>query len=92
MSTLRAITLRLDPEDYDHLEAEAARLGMPLATLVRVYVRARLSTGETGQERQRQAGLDALDQLATLAADLPSVDAVQVARESREELASRPDL
>jgi len=48
--------------------------------------------GETEAEWRRRAGLAALDRLATLTADLPSVDAVQVAREIREELEQRPHL
>jgi predicted DNA-binding protein len=46
MSTTRAITLRLEPADYERLEAEAERLGMPPATLARVSVRAGLSNGK----------------------------------------------
>ena len=86
---MRAVTLRLDPADYDRLEAEAERLGMSPGTLARVYVRAGLSGSATEAERRRRAGLVALDRLAELAADLPPVDAVRVARESREELELR---
>lgn len=90
MSTLRAITLRLAPDDYARLESEAARLGVPPATLVRMYVRGRLSGDETEAERQRRAGLEALDRLTELTVNLPHVDAVQIARESRDELDNRP--
>jgi hypothetical protein len=91
MNTTKAITLRLEPVDYDRLEAEAKRLGMPPATLARVYVRAALdgTRRETTTERNRCIGLEALDRLAELTADLPPVDAVQIARESREELERR---
>ena len=89
MSGLRAITLRLAPDDYDRLEAEAQRLGVPTATLVRIYVRAQLSTGEPGLGKQARIGLDALDRLAGLTTGLPAVDAVQTVRESREELGAR---
>ena len=92
MNTLRAITVRLDPVDYARLEAEAERLGVPLATLVRMYVRGRLSGDDTEVERRRRIGLQALDQLADLTADLPPVDAVQIAHESREALDARPSL
>jgi hypothetical protein len=86
MSALRAITLRLDPDDYQRLESEAARLGVPLATLVRMYVRGRLNGDVTETERQRRAGLAALDRLREMTVNLPHVDAVQIARESRDEL------
>src|SRR5437879_5811013 len=89
MSTLHEITLRLDPDDYARLESEAARLGVPPATLVRMYVRGRLNGDETEAERQRRAGLEALDRLTELTMNLPRVDAVQFARESRDELEGR---
>lgn len=92
MNTLRAITVRLDPADYARLESEAAHLGVPPATLVRMYVRGRLSGDDTEVERRRRAGLHALDQLAELTADLPPVDAVQIAQESREALDAQPSL
>jgi hypothetical protein len=40
-------------------------------------------------EERRKAALEALDRLAELRADLPPVDAVKIARESREELERR---
>jgi predicted DNA-binding protein len=92
MSVLRAVTLRLDPEDYERLETEAKRLGLAPATLVRIYVRARLNGGEAELERRSRIGLEALDRLARLTADLPAVDAMEIARESRGDLESRSSL
>ncbi len=91
MKVRKAITLRLDPEDHERLEREAKRLGMQPGTLARVYVHAGL-VGKIGREaeRKRRLGLDALHRLMQLTADLPPVDAVSVARESREELDRRP--
>jgi hypothetical protein len=89
---MKAVTLRLDPADYERLEGEAARLGMSPGTLARVYVRAGLNAGATEAERRRRAGLAALDRLAALTADLPPVDAVSAARDSRDELARRSVL
>ena len=60
MSATKSITFRLDPADYERLEAEATRLRMAPATLVRVYVRAALSGGETQAAKNRSAGLAAL--------------------------------
>src|SRR5438270_10700739 len=96
MSATKAITLRLEAEDYERLEAEATRLGMRPGTLVRVYVRAGLAnSGESEAEKRRRIGLEVLDRLEALRADLrragyPSVDAVQLARESRDEFEQRP--
>lgn len=92
MNTLRAITVRLDPVDYARLETEAEHLGVPPATLVRMYVRASLNGDDAEVERRRRIGLQALDRLAELTADLPAVDAVQIAQESREALDARPSL
>ena len=91
MARTKAITLRLDPSDYDRLEAEAERIGVRAGTLARVYVRAGLEGGaETDTQRRHRAGLDALTTLARLAVGLSPIDAVEVARQSREELARRP--
>lgn len=40
MTTLRTITVQLDPDEYWWLEREAERHGVPPATLVRMYLRA----------------------------------------------------
>ena len=88
-----AITVRLEEADYQRLTAEAKRLGMPPGTLVRVLLRSGLSaTLETELERRRRVGLAALDRLAALTADLPSVDAVRVTQASRDELEQRSTL
>lgn len=98
MSGTKAITLRLDPGDYQRLEAEARRLGMQPGTLARVYVRAALAgITEDEAERRRRTGLEALERLAALREELrragyPSVDAVKLVREGREELERRPRL
>lgn len=90
---MRVVSVRLDRQDYARLEAEARRLGLPPATLIRLYVRAGLrGGGETEAERRRRVGLAQLDRLAALTADLPPVDAVKVAKESREELKGRSAL
>src|SRR5438270_11102290 len=87
MARTRAITVRLDPTDYDRLSAEAERLGMRPGTLVRAYLRAGLARNdETEAERRRRIGLEALDRLAALTADLPPIDAVRITEESRHEL------
>ena len=91
MRARKVVTVRLETDDYRRLEAEAKRLGMRPGALARQYVRARLNGAESRAERRR-SGLEALDRLAELTADLPRIDAVRVARESREELERRPFL
>jgi hypothetical protein len=56
-----------------------------------MYVLTSLNGGKS-VERRRRTGLVALDRLVELTADLPPVDAVQIARESREELEGRTAL
>jgi hypothetical protein len=47
------------------------------------------SKGDPREARRREAGIEALDRLAELTADLPIVEAVRVARESRDDLDGR---
>lgn len=90
MEGTKAITVRLAAGDYERLSAEAARLGMRTGTLVRAYLRAGMSAPvESEVERRRRVGLAALDRLTALTADLPLIDAVKVARDSRRELEER---
>ncbi len=90
MSVTKAITLRLDPADYERLEAEAERLGVAPAILARVYVRAGLNgEAESAAARNRRTGLAALRSLAALRQRLPDdgspVDVVEIIAEGREE-------
>jgi hypothetical protein len=90
MSMSKAITLRLDPADYDRLETEAERLGVAPATLARVYVRAGLNNEtESVAARNRRTGLDVLRRLAALRQRLPDdsapIDVVEIIAEGRDE-------
>lgn len=89
MSAPKAITLWVGLEDYECLGAQAVRLGVTSPKLAGMYVESGLDGSSTVGEKRHQAGLDALDRLAELTRDLPAVDAVQVARESRAELEER---
>jgi len=84
----RAVTIRLDDVDYERLEAEASRVGMQVATLARIYVRAALP-GSAPSEVERRSALEALLHLARITEKLPSIDAVELARGSREDLERR---
>jgi len=88
----RPVTLRLDDPDYDRLRAEASHLGVKPGTLARVLLHASLSRSTERRGEGDARGLDALDRLAALTADLPAVDAVRVAADVRVELDRRPRI
>ena len=95
MNATKAITLHLDPSDYELLEAEAQQRGIPPDTLARDYVRAGLNSDGTAVEWRRQIGLEALRGLAALRERLPEaepIDVVQIIREGRDDLIRRVTL
>lgn len=89
MSAQNTITVHLEADDYNRLQTEARRQGMEPDALAQTYVRDGLPDDAADYARRMQAGLDALDRLAELTVDLPPVDAVEVARRSREDLERR---
>ena len=92
MSTTKTIAVELEPEEYQRLEDEARRRGTTPGELARDYLRERLgecANAQEAEEKKRQVALAALARLAELTADLPPIDAVQIARESREDLERR---
>ena len=101
MSTTTAITIKLDKEDYDRLVAEADRQGVPPDSLAHTLLRSALPTEQPesldSMEVRKQRSLAALDDLAELRMQsrrdgYPSVDAVQIVREGRDELERRADF
>ena len=93
MSATRAITLRLEPADYEQFAGEAKRLGTTPGTLARMYVRAGLTGKHAAEaEHRRRVGRAALIGLAAVRARLPdagTIDVVQLIREGREDLDRR---
>ena len=90
MSTTKAVTLQLQPEDYARLAAEATRLGVQPAALAREYVEAALpDDAEAETAKRRRKGLAALERLDGLTAAMPEIDGVALAWESREALERR---
>jgi len=94
MSAPTTILVHLDADEYDRLAAEAQRRGVPPDSLAHDLLRASLPTAESEAARIQRAGLDALDRLARLRADLrragyPPVDAAQRVRDGRDELDAR---
>ena len=88
-TTIRALTVRLDAQDYDRLEREATRLGMRPGTLARVLLRANLGTPERRPEDPPISLERLLDRLALLREGLPPVDAAAVVAEGRSALERR---
>ena len=85
----RALTVRLDAQDYERLEREATRLGMRPGTLARVLLRASLGTSER-QPEHPPISLDRLfDRLTSLREGLPPVDVAAVVAEGRSTLEQR---
>lgn len=72
MAVTRAITLRLEEGDFEHLEAEADRLGMRPGTLARLYLRAGLrgQVEESAEAPGRRVSLAASERLARLREEL----------------------
>ena len=89
MTETRPITLHLPEGDFQHIAAEAQRRGLSTERVVRDYLRAAMATAGTTSPPVQAAGLAALEDLATLTADLPPVDAVQLARAIRADLEAR---
>ena len=85
----RALTVRLDAQDYERLEREATRLGMRPGTLARVLLRASLGEPERPPEHPPISLERLLDRLARLREGLPPVDAAAVIAEGRATLERR---
>jgi hypothetical protein len=88
-TTSRAVTVRLEAQDFERLEREATRLGMRPGTLARVLLRASLGAPERRAEHPPVSLEQLFDRLAGLRAGLPPVDAAAVAAAGRELLEHR---
>lgn len=88
MSNQKTITIHLDEDDYQRLEAEARRRGLEPDVLVQDYVHSALPVGRSTEHRKQQMQ-KALEEFDRLAASMPPFDAEQLVRESRDELERR---
>jgi hypothetical protein len=88
-TTSRALTVRLERQDFERLEREATRLGMRPGTLARVLLRASLSAPEHSSEHPSVSLEQLFDRLARLREGLPPVDAVAVTAAGRTLLETR---
>jgi hypothetical protein len=96
MKATKAVTIRLEVDEYERLVAEASRLATSPAQLARSYVRAGLAEiDEHGAEARGRLGSEALNELALLRRRLPTsdtIDVVALVREGRDELERRMAL
>lgn len=88
-TTSRALTVRLERQDYERLEREATRLGMRPGTLARVLIRASLGAPEGRPEHPSVSSEQLFDRLARLREGLPPVDAVSITAAGRTVLEAR---
>jgi hypothetical protein len=91
-TTSRALTVRLDAQDYERLEREAVRLGMRPGTLARVLLRA--SLGDPGEQpASPQISMQRLlDRLTALREGQLPADAAAIVAAGRAELDRRGRL
>ncbi|MGI2904216.1 hypothetical protein [Tolypothrix sp. VBCCA 56010] len=84
MSESKFLTIQLSPEDRDRLQTEAIRLNVPPETLAQTLLHNSLA-----QVNPFIHPREALLRLREIARKMPPVDAVKLARESRQELEQR---
>jgi hypothetical protein len=84
MSESKTLTIQLSAEDSDRLEAEAKRLNVPSDVLASIMLHFCLVKMNPSID-----ALAALWGLSEIRKKLPPIDAIELARESREELEQR---
>jgi hypothetical protein len=81
MNDFQTVTIHLSREERDRLQSEANRRRLTPEILAAKLLREQLA--------QVPAPLEALTQLRTIAKQMPPIDAVKLARDSREDLEYR---
>jgi hypothetical protein len=84
MSDTQTVTIRLSSEERDRLQAEANRLRLAPDVLATKLLRDQLA-----QTPAPFKPLEALAQLRQIAQQMPFIDAVKLAQDSREDLENR---
>jgi len=87
MSESKVLSVRVSAEDYDRLATEAKRVNLPLDALAYRLLKSSIDGIKPSVEKEK-ARL-ALAGLRSIARKLPTVDAVAIARQSREDLEQR---
>jgi hypothetical protein len=92
MNESRTLTIELSTHDWQLLEAEALKVNHPPEILIKTLVEAHLSESISSRKLQPQEKLSLTETLVSLrefASQQPVFDAVELARESREDLIQR---
>jgi hypothetical protein len=84
MSMSKSIIIELSDKDFERLEAEAQRLNVPTDALASIMVKFSLTKVNPSVD-----ALAALSGLAEIRKQLPPIDAVELARASRQDLEYR---
>jgi hypothetical protein len=84
MSDIQTVTIHLSSEERDRLQAEANRLRLAPDVLATKLLREQLA-----QAPAPLKALEALAQLRQIAKQMPFIDAVKLAQDSREDLEHR---
>ena len=87
MSESKVLNVRVSVEDYDRLTAEAKRVNLALDALA--YRLLKSSIDRIKPSFDKEKAKSALAGLREIASNLPTVDAVAIARQSREDLERR---
>jgi hypothetical protein len=87
MSDTQTVTIHLSSEERDRLQAEANRLRLAPDVLVTKLLREQLA-----QAPAPLKALEALAQLRHIAKQMPFIDAVKLAQDSREDLEHRGEF
>jgi hypothetical protein len=87
MNELQTITIHLSSEERDRLQAEANRLRLAPDVLATKLLREQLA-----QAPAPLKALEALAQLRQIAKQMPFIDAVKLAQDSREDLEHRGEF
>jgi hypothetical protein len=87
MSESKVLTVRVSAEDYDRLATEARRVNLSLDALAYGLLKSSIDGIKPSVDKEKAKS--ALAGLRSIARNLPPVDAVTIARESREELEQR---
>lgn len=87
MSESKPLTIQLSPEDSDRLDAEAKRLQLSPETLAMRILHTNLT--HTERRIDSKNALEALNRLREIGRKQPPIDAVELARASREDLEQR---
>ena len=87
MSESKVLTVRVSLQEYDRLATEARRVNLPLDALAQRLLKSSIDGIKPKFDKEQSRS--ALAGLRSIARNLPAIDGVALARQSREELEQR---